>query len=116
MGSLYSDHPTWLHGLPAGLKLLVLALLGTGVFATQDLTVLFTCTGACVLTFASLGRATKPTQPLLIGLLITSVLIGLFHVYMQQPWLGVVSVLRLLCTTLMAVSYTHMTLPTICSV
>ena len=106
MGSLYSDHPTWLHGLSAGLKLLVLALLGAGVFATQDLTVLFASASICVLTFASLGRATKPTQPLLIGLLITSVLIGLFHVYMQQPWVGVVSVLRLLCTTLMGLALT----------
>lgn len=106
MGSLYSDHPTWLHGLPAGFKLLVLTLLGIGVFASQELPVLFASAGVCILMFASLGHTAKRTLPLLIALVITSLLIGLFHVYMQQPWVGVISVLRLLCTTLMGLALT----------
>jgi biotin transport system permease protein len=56
--------------------------------------------------FASLGRATLRAKPLLIGLALASVLIGLFHLYMQQPMVGAVSVLRLLCTTLMGIALT----------
>jgi biotin transport system permease protein len=106
MGSLYSDHPTWLHGIHAGAKLAFLALLGTGVFFTQHLSVLLGSAACCVLMFASLGRATLRAKPLLMGLALASVLIGLFHFYMQQPMVGAVSVLRLLCTTLMGIALT----------
>ena len=106
MGSLYSDHPTWLHGVPAGVKLAFLALLGTGVFFTQALSVLIGSAACCVLIFASLGKATARAKPLLMGLVIASVLIGMFHLYMQQPMVGAVSVLRLLSTTLMGIALT----------
>ncbi len=106
MGSLYSDQPTWLHGVPAGMKLVFLALLGTGVFVTNELSILLASTACCVLIFASLGRATWRAKPLLIGLVLASVLIGLFHTYMQQPWLGVISVLRMSSTTLMGIALT----------
>ena len=106
MGSLYSDHPTWLHGISAGMKLAFLALLGAGVFYTQELWVLLGSAAVCVLMFASLGRATLRAKPLLMGLVLASVLIGLFHLYMQQPRVGAVSVLRLLCTTLMGIALT----------
>jgi biotin transport system permease protein len=106
MGSLYSDHPTWLHRVPAGVKLAFLALLGAGVFFTYDLTVLVTSAICCVLVFASLGKSTWRAKPLLIGLVFASVLIGLFHLYMQQPMVGAISVLRLLSTTLMGIALT----------
>jgi len=106
MGSLYSDHPTWLHGVPAGVKLAFLALLGTGVFLTSQIFLLLTSAICCVLIYASLGRATFRAKSLLIGLLIASALIGLFHLYMQQPMVGTVSVLRLLSTTLMGIALT----------
>lgn len=106
MGSLYSDHPTWLHGVSAGTKLAFLAVLGTGVFLTQELSVLLGSATCCVLIFASLGKATARAKPLLIGLAFASVLIGIFHLYMQQPLVGAVSVLRLLSTTLMGIALT----------
>jgi biotin transport system permease protein len=106
MGSLYSDHPTWLHGIPAGVKLAFLALLGTGVFFTHELSVLLSSAACCVLIFASLGRATLRAKPLLMGLVFASVLIGIFHLYLQQPLVGAVSVLRLLSTTLMGIALT----------
>jgi biotin transport system permease protein len=106
MGSLYSDQPTWLHGLPAGMKLAFLALLGTGVFFTQALSVLIGSAVFCMLIFASLGKATTRAKPLLMGLVFASVLIGMFHLYMQQPMVGAVSVLRLLSTTLMGIALT----------
>jgi biotin transport system permease protein len=106
MGSLYSDHPTWLHGVPAGVKLVFLALLGAGVFLTSQIFLLLASAVCCVLIYASLGRATFRAKSLLIGLLIASALIGLFHLYMQQPIVGAVSVLRLLSTTLMGITLT----------
>ncbi len=106
MGSLYSDQHTWLHGVRAGIKLAFLALLGTGVFLTHELAVLLSSAACCVLIFVSLGRATLRAKPLLMGLAFASVLIGLFHLYMQQPMVGAVSVLRLLSTTLMGIALT----------
>jgi biotin transport system permease protein len=106
MGSLYSDQHTWLHSVPAGVKLAFLALLGTGVFLTSSLFGLLASASGCVVIFASLGRATLRAKPLLLGLLVASVLIGVFHMYMQQPMVGVVSVLRLLSTTLMGMALT----------
>ena len=106
MGSLYSDQTTWLHGVSAGMKLAFLALLGTGVFFTNELSILLGSATCCILIFTSLGRAAVSAKPLLIGLAFASVLIGLFHLYMQQPLVGVVSVLRLISTTLMGIALT----------
>jgi biotin transport system permease protein len=41
-----------------------------------------------------------------MGLAFASALIGLFHVYMQQPMVGAISVLRLISTTLMGIALT----------
>jgi biotin transport system permease protein len=106
MGSLYSDQPTWLHSVPAGVKLALLAFLGTGVFLTHALAVLLISAACCMLIFASLGPATWRAKPLLISLVFASVLIGLFHLYMQQPMVGAISVLRLVSTTLMGIALT----------
>ncbi len=106
MGSLYSDQPTWLHGIPAGVKLAFLALLGAGVFLTSQISVLLVSASVCVLIYASLGKATFRAKSLLIGVLIASALISVFHLYMQQPMVGVISVLRLLSTTLMGIALT----------
>jgi biotin transport system permease protein len=106
MGSLYSDQHTWLHGVPAGMKLAFLALLGTAVFLTSDLLGLLATTTGCVCIFASLGRESLRAKPVLLGLLFASVLIGVFHGSMQQPMVGAISVLRLLSTTLMGIALT----------
>lgn len=106
MGSLYSDQRTWLHAVPAAIKLLCLALLGVGVFASAQTTPLLVSAGLCGLIFVSLGRATLRAKPLLLGLVFACVLIGLFHLYMQQPQIGLASVLRLWSTTLMGIALT----------
>jgi biotin transport system permease protein len=59
-----------------------------------------------LLAFLSLGRAVTRAKPLLTGLVFASGLIGLFHIYMQQPVVGAISVLRLLSTTLMGIALT----------
>lgn len=111
MGSLYSEQPTWLHAVPAFVKLLALAVLGAGVFATQALTPLAWATGLCVCVFVSLGGAAKRAQPLLMGVLVASLLVAGFHVWMQHAELAAVTVMRLVSTTLMGVALTLTTRP-----
>ena len=106
MGSLYSEQHTWLHSLPAGLKLLVLALLGTGLFLTDQLNVLAGATAVCMAIYASLGRASLRAKPLLIGVLVASALVAGFHLFMQHPALAAITVMRLLSATLMGIALT----------
>lgn len=106
MGSLYSEHHTWLHNVRAGVKLLGLACLGAALFVTTRIDLL--CVGAigCVLVFVSLGRATLAARKLLTSIVVASLLVIAFHAFMQQPMLGVSSALRLLSTALMGVALT----------
>lgn len=106
MGSLYSEHRSWLHGVPAALKLLLFAVLGTAQYWTNDLTVLAVGAVACVLLFISLGRAALSARKLVIGVLLASLLILAFHVYMQQAAIGWISVLRLLSASLLGIALT----------
>lgn len=106
MGSLYSEQPTWLHAVPAYLKLMVLALWGTGMFLVDQLSWLTSVTVICLLMFASLGRAVQRVKPLLLGLLIGSVLVGGFHVWMGQPALAALTVMRLIDITLLGIALT----------
>ncbi len=106
MGSLYSEQHTWLHSIPAGLKLLVLALLGTGLFLTDQLGVLVGATAVCVAIYASLGRASRRAKPLLIGVLVASALVAGFHLFMQHPALAAITVMRLVSATLMGIALT----------
>lgn len=106
MGSLYSEQHTWLHGMPAGLKLLMLALLGTGLFLTDQLAWLAAATAVCVAIYASLGRASSRAKPLLIGVLVASALVASFHLFMQHPALAAITVMRLVSATLMGIALT----------
>ena len=106
MGSLYSEHRSWLHGLPAAVKLLLFALLGTAQYATHSITVLAVGAVACILLFISLGRAVLPARKLVASVLLASLLILAFHTYMQQAALGWISVLRLLSASLLGIALT----------
>lgn len=106
MGSLFSEHRTWLHAVPAGLKLLVLAVMGAALFFTDRLDVLLPSTILCGLIFASLGRATWGAAKLLVSLVVACVLVLGFHALMQHTLLGLSSALRLLSTALMGVALT----------
>ena len=106
MGSLYSEHRSWLHGVPAAVKLLLFALLGTAQYWTSNLTVLAVGAVASILLFISLGRAVLPARKLVASVLLASLLILAFHVYMQQAALGWISVLRLLSASLLGIALT----------
>ena len=129
MGSLYSEQHTWLHAVPAYVKLIALTLLGTGLFFTDHWLTLLMASACCLCVFLSLGKAATKTKPFLMGLAIACALIAAFHWYQQRLDLATITVLRLVSTSLMgvaltlttrysdlSVSYTHLTLPTICSV
>lgn len=106
MGSLYSEQHTWLHAVPAYVKLIVLALLGTGLFFTNHWLTLLIAGLCCVGIFLSLGKAAANTKPFLVGLGIACTLIAAFHVYQQRPDLAGITVLRLVSTSLMGVALT----------
>jgi biotin transport system permease protein len=106
MQSFYSEQHTWLHQLPAGVKLLVVVSLGVGLYATQQLIFLSIAFGLCVLVYASLGRMGWRARRLLIPLLIACALLIGFHAYLQQIDLGIVSALRMLSMSLMGVALT----------
>lgn len=106
MRSLYSEHLTWLHRVPAGVKLAVLALAGTGLFLTESLPWL---AGAAMLTaalFVSLGPATRGVRRLVWAVLLAGTLVATFHAVLGQPWLGLGSAMRLCGVALLGTALT----------
>lgn len=106
MGSLYSEHQTWLHRVPAAIKLIFFAVLGSVQFLLDSGNVLMVSALACGLLFASLGRATYPAFKLVRAVLLAGLLIMVFHAYMRQPVLGMVSALRLFSASLLGIALT----------
>ncbi|MDH4449876.1 MAG: energy-coupling factor transporter transmembrane component T [Rhodoferax sp.] len=106
MGSLYSEHRTWLHAVPAGWKLGLLVVLGTGMFWIDSPTTLGLACGLCAGVVVSLGKAVAPSRGLLRALLIASVLVLAFHALLRQPMVGVVSVLRMAGASLLSIALT----------
>ena len=83
MGSLYSEHRTWLHAVPASVKLLALALLSTGLLLTDRLAILLPAAALCALMFLSLGSAMRPARRLVLSVLIAALLVAGFHAFIQ---------------------------------
>ena len=106
MGSLYSEHRTWLHAVPAGWKLGLLVLLSTGVFWLSTPIALSLACAASVALFMSLGAAMRPAGRLLKALGIAAALVLLFHAVLQQPLVGLVSVLRMVAASLLSIALT----------
>ena len=109
MGTLYSDIPSWMHRLPAGLKLLLLALSSMALLALSDLRIQALAFAAIAFLYASLGAASRPTRRLVIVALIASALVGGLHAATGQPWLGLASGLRLVSTTMLGAMLTATT-------
>jgi len=103
MRSLYSDRRTWLHAVPAGIKLLVIATLGTAFFMVDRPAWLAAGAGAVALAFATLGRSVRPALRLVVSITVASALVAGFHVAAGQPEVGAVSVLRLMSASLLGV-------------
>ena len=111
MGSLYSEHPTWLHRVPAALKLALMAVLGTLLFVLQSPTTMVACALACAALWFSLGPATRAARKLIISVLVAALLVAAFHVWMGHYALATVSALRLACASTLGVALTVSTAP-----
>ena len=111
MGSLYSDIPCWLHGVPAGLKLALLVVLGLVLFWLQSPTAFAVAGARALLLWLSLGAATRPARRLMVSVLVASGLVALFQLWMGQPDIAVSATLRLACTSCLGVALTVTTRP-----
>ncbi len=101
MRSLYSEHRTWLHRVPAGWKLWCLGVLGTALFVVDRPAVLAAAAVAIGVLYVSLGVAAAGGRKLVLSVVLVGGLVALFHGFMGQPWLGVVSALRLFSAVLL---------------
>ncbi|KAF1019152.1 MAG: Energy-coupling factor transporter transmembrane protein BioN [Paracidovorax wautersii] len=101
MRSLYSDHSTWLHAVPAGAKLAALALLGTLLFVFDSPLGTLALSAVALGLFASLGRATRPAWRLIVMVGVAAVLVALFHLWLGQAWLGLANALRLVSAAML---------------
>ena len=112
MGSLYSEHITWLHRWPAGAKLACMALLGTLLFLFNELWLLAAAGAACALLWCSLGPATHTVRRLIRSVLVAAALVAGFHLWLGRPDVAAVSALRLACASTLGVALTVTTRPT----
>ena len=109
MGTLYSDIPSWLHKVPAGAKLLVLALCGLGLLFVTDVRGQAAAFAVVALLYASLGAASRPTRRLVLVALVASLLVGALHAATGQPWVGLSSGLRMMSATMLGAMLTATT-------
>ena len=112
MGSLYSEHITWLHRVSPGIKLMLMAVLGTLLFALQSPAAMVGAALACLGLWLSLGPATRVARRLIISVLLGALMIAAFHCFMGHYALALVSSLRLACASTLGVALTVTTHPT----
>jgi biotin transport system permease protein len=106
MRSLYSPRRTWLHALPAWLKLLCLSLAGTALVLIDSLSAMAVISGVVLVLFLSLGAAARQQWKMLRGLLIAALLIAGFHWLTGHPAIGMLSALRLIAAAMLALMLT----------
>ncbi|MDE2413426.1 MAG: energy-coupling factor transporter transmembrane protein EcfT [Comamonadaceae bacterium] len=112
MGSLYSEHLTWLHRWPAGRKLACMAILGTLLFLLPAPWALAAAGAGCALLWWSLGPATRVARRLMVSVLAAAGLVACFHLWLGRPEVAAVSALRLACASTLGVALTVSTRPT----
>lgn len=111
MGSLYSEYTSWLHAWSAGSKLLLMALLGTGLFLIDSPWLLALAGAACGLLWLSLGHATEGARRLMLSVTVAALLVAAFHAWMQHYALAAASALRLVCASTLGMALTVSTRP-----
>lgn len=106
MRSLYCTRRTWLHGIPAWIKLAVLSATGTTLVLLDSLSQLAVAATIVLILLLSLGPAGWQQWRMLRGLLIASVLIAAFHWATGHPVVGLISALRLMAASMLALMLT----------
>ncbi|WP_280190665.1 energy-coupling factor transporter transmembrane component T family protein [Delftia sp. PS-11] len=112
MGSLYSECGSWLHAWSAGRKLLLMALLGTGLFLAQSPWLLALAGVGCALLWWSLGSAADGARRLMLSVIVAASVVAGLHIWMQHYALAATSALRLICASTLGVALTVSTRPT----
>ena len=106
MGSLYSAQGTWMHAIPAWVKLAMLSVCGTLLaLVDQPLHLAVTCAIVLVV-FASLGRPAWRRAGMLAGVALAGGLIVALHWMLGTTAFGVVSALRLASAATLALMLT----------
>lgn len=106
MGSLFSDHITWLHHWRAGAKLLWLAVLGAALLLVRQPWLMAAVALASAVLFASLGAATQHVRRLVAMAAVGAALVAGFHYWMGQPALAITTASRLLAMALLGMALT----------
>jgi biotin transport system permease protein len=99
---IYLQGNSWAHRLPAGFKLLAVAIAGLVLFQVTTPWVYLPCLGAVLLAYASLGRSGLAQLKLLRGLSLLLVLLLALHAISGTLYDGIVIVLRLVVMILAA--------------
>jgi biotin transport system permease protein len=105
MRSFYLEEKTWLHGLPAWIKLLVLSAAGTVLFIGNGL-VLAMVAAAVAIAVATLGPAAWRALRSLGGLAVVPGLILLFHGITDSWTIGLDAATRLVCLAVLGMLLT----------
>lgn len=106
MRSLYSAQSTWMHAVPAWVKLAVLSVCGTMLVLVERPVYLFAACAVVLLVFASLGTPAWRRVRMLGGVAIAGGLIVIFHWALGTTVQGVVSALRLASAATLALMLT----------
>ncbi|WP_018389665.1 energy-coupling factor transporter transmembrane protein EcfT [Ancylobacter sp. FA202] len=109
MISLYLAQRTWLHGVPAGWKLLALALLSLIAAPLDSLPVMAGLLAAVLLLYASLGKAALAQIALLRPLWPLFAILLAFHWWNGDVAAGLVVLARILAMVLLANAVTMTT-------
>jgi len=102
MMTIYLQGDSWAHRLPAGLKLLAVAVASLVLFRITDLWVYMACLTTVVLCYASLGRKGLAQLKLLRGLSVVLAILLALHWVSGTLFEGMVIVLRLVVMILAA--------------
>ena len=108
MISVYLSGDSWAHRLPAGVKLLAVAIGSLLLFRTETLWVFLVCLALVLTAYVSLGRGAVQRLRLLKGLSIFLAAILALHWLSGTVMDGVIAILRL-CVMVLAASFVSMT-------
>lgn len=103
MLSFALEKQSWLHRIPATIKLLILVIVSAVLFPIDDLVPLFGAFSLALALTASLGRvALKRTFSLIVPLLIMIAMLNAFHIIFDDIERGISISLKLLALILLA--------------
>lgn len=106
IAGLYREHPSWLHRVPAGLKLLAMAVSSTLLFAASVPQYLAPLSVACVGVYLSLWPVPAAARRPVVAALIAATVLAAFHSCLGHEWLGAQAALRLVAAACLGTSLT----------